>query len=70
MTAAGDHPDLIVYGEMSWSNHHIGQDGSEDALHRGGSNVYVLYPAFEYSGIWVDACMLIVDECMLLGQLD
>ena len=40
-TAAGDHPDLIVYGEMSWSSHHIGQDGSEDALHRGGSNVWI-----------------------------
>ena len=39
--SAGDHPDLIVYGEMSWSNHHIGQDGSEDALHRGGSNVWI-----------------------------
>lgn len=39
--AAGDHPDLIVYGEMSWSNHHLGQDGSEDALHRGGSNVWI-----------------------------
>ena len=26
---------------MSWSNHHLGQDGSEDALHRGGSNVWI-----------------------------
>ena len=39
--SAGDHPDLIVYGEMSWSSHHLGQDGSEDALHRGGSNVWI-----------------------------
>ena len=39
--SAGDHPDLIVYGEMSWANHHIGQDGSVDALHAGGSNVWI-----------------------------
>jgi hypothetical protein len=39
--SAGNHPDLIVYGEMSWSSHHVGQDGSEDALQRGGSNVWV-----------------------------
>ena len=26
---------------MSWSSHHLGQDGSEDALHRGGSNVWI-----------------------------
>ena len=37
--SAGDHPDKIVYGEMSWANHHIGQDGSTDALAAGGSNV-------------------------------
>jgi hypothetical protein len=39
--SAGDHPDLIVYGENSWASHHIGQDGSEDALQRGGSNVWI-----------------------------
>ena len=39
--SAGNHPDEIVYGEMSWANHHVGQDGSVDALHAGGSNVWI-----------------------------
>ena len=41
----------VVYGEMSWSSHHLGQDGSEDALHRGGSNV------------WINALPGAVDPC-------
>ena len=50
--SAGDHPDLIVYGEMSWANHHIGQDGSEDALQRGGSNVWInALPTAEVTGV-------------------
>ena len=39
--SAGDHPDQIVYGEMSWTSHHVGQDGSVDALQAGGSNVWI-----------------------------
>jgi hypothetical protein len=39
--SSAHHPDELVYGENAYTGHHLGQDGSVDALQAGGSNVWI-----------------------------